>query len=267
MTQAEYKHAPRNSGRRKLMVLTSMVLLLCLACFALGVMVGSSGLKAQNEKGQPASAASADMSTPTPAPVRISPAGQAADVQALKPEVQEAAAGGKAAAQTEEVDGVNREAAAARVAAAVEAALIEKPVVRETPLGSGINLRQKSGAGAASAADALGSDASPSAAKAEEKAVVATASSASKVAAKGDNGEGYVVQIAAFRRDADAQRLAQKLKADFPVYVHQVNLADKGQWFRVLVGPVAKRTEADTLRQKVKEKAGIEGFVKKHSTS
>ncbi|MDY0211863.1 MAG: SPOR domain-containing protein [Desulfuromonadaceae bacterium] len=265
MTQAEYKRVPRTSGRRKLMVLASMVLLLCLACFGLGLMVGGSSLKTSDSKSKPVSAT-----------VRVGTVAQPGERHALKAEAQRgnsarSGAGdttdSKAATQADGVSAAEREAAAERVAAAVEDALIEKPVVRETPLGSGINLRKKSGTSADPAAEGALPSASASAVQnvSGKGTVAVSASSPPKATLKGTKGGSYVVQIAAFRRDADAQRLAQKLKTDFPVYVHQVDLADKGQWFRVLAGPVTERAEADLLKQKVKEKAGIEGFVKKHS--
>ncbi|MDD2558650.1 MAG: SPOR domain-containing protein [Desulfuromonadaceae bacterium] len=284
MAQAEYKRAPRTSGRRKSMVLTFMVLLLCLACFALGVLVGGSGSKPLDAKDKLVNATSADAPAAVPATVRVSPAAQPEENQVLKATAQRAPTklglGGtverEAAVQAESMEAAAREVVAERVAAAVEDALIEKPVTRETPLGSGINLRKKSEVSADFAADVVGSKASiPAANAVSASAALQDRSGKSAVGGatpppleatpKGGKGGAYVVQLASFRRDVDAQHLAQKLKADFPVYVRQVDLADKGQWFRVLAGPVTERAEADMLKQKMKERAGIEGFVKKHS--
>ncbi len=281
MTQAEYKRAPRTAGRRKLMILTSMVLLLCLACFGIGVMVGGSGSKQLDSNLERVST-----TLPVAAPVtvtgRISSAGQFEVTQAHRTEktlVEDQGAKITAESISEAQDkaayAAERESRAERVAAAVEAVLVEKPVVRDIPLGSGINQRKTSDVNAGSKAEgeepvvansvAQGKAGERGTAGTVEVKPVKVAASAPAVVAQRTSGESYVVQVAAFRRDADAQSLAQKLKANFPVYVRQINLADKGQWFRVLVGPVPERTEADILKQKVKEKSGVEGFVKKYS--
>lgn len=288
MTQAEYKREPRTSGRQKSMALTAMVLFLCLASFALGVMVGGSGSETSDVKNKSASATSADVPTTVPAiapaTVRVSPVVQPGEMAVPETETQEdgtpsetdSVTEAKAVMPAEDVDALKKEATATRVAAAVEAPLLEKSVTRETPLGSGINLRKKTDTSITFAEkenlDTSTSDikevTAPAVQDSPTKATVAKrASTSSKTAATAAKRGGYVVQVAAFRRDTDAQHLAQKLKADFPVYVRQVDLADKGQWFRVLVGPASERSEADMLKQKVKNKAGVEGFVKKYTAN
>ncbi len=74
---------------------------------------------------------------------------------------------------------------------------------------------------------------------------------------------GYVVQVGSFKNRADAEKLVVKLKPKFTVLVKQVDLASKGVWFRVLVGPVSTPAAAKKLQDKLISSCKLSGFVKK----
>ena len=69
--------------------------------------------------------------------------------------------------------------------------------------------------------------------------------------------ESWVVQLASFKKQANAQALRDKLiKAKYTAYMQQ----HKSN-YRVLVGPVPKRTDADELQTKLKKDYKLSGIV------
>ena len=261
MTQAEYKR-PRNAGWRKMAVITLLVLVLCLACFALGIMVGGSGSEvvAENAAGRASVSAS----------VREMPESRAVVSDSEQTDSEQAFRKAKYAAEQEQTADIS--ASPDTQDDGEKKVQTEEAVVQEAPLGSGINPRKKAGAtdvavtqepeqGAASAPRVTPqspvSQGSQKASAAEQE----QGSSAPQVTAA--NEGKYVVQVASFRAEADAGALAQKLKPEFPAYVREVDLNEKGIWFRVLVGPWTQREEADEAQRRIKESAKLDGFVKK----
>ena len=266
MTQAEYRR-PRNAGRRKIGVALLLVVVLCLVCFALGIMVGGSGSDDRDtqEREQTVSTVS----------VRETPGSQpAAEVTGREQGKKKIPSQDAEALQTTERD---EEVSPLKKA---ESELKEKPpedeVVQEIPLGSGINTRRKeaetqsSGSAVQPAAEQKSAEkeiapAEPASAPSVKQNTAGTVSdsSSSAEAAQASIEGGYVVQIASFRAKEDADSLAQKLKTEFPAYVRKADLEEKGIWYRVLVGPIDERKKADEVRSKIKEKANLDGFVKK----
>lgn len=260
MTQAEYKR-PRNTGRRKMAVVTLLVLVLCLACFALGIMVGGSGSEEVAEQ--------VTDQTSSSAAVREAPGSAPALSGAEHGEADQVGRQQKSASlqeQTADIPKVQDANGESGTSAQKEEVLVQK-----APLGSGINPRKK--------ADAEVVDPQETEPEAESAPRVTDSAPASQGSTSVSDAqqekstdpapvaaarEGkYVVQIASFRAEADAQTLAQKLKPEFPAYVREVDLSEKGIWFRVLVGPLAQRDEADDAQRRIKESVKLEGFVKK----
>lgn len=255
MTQAEYKRP--NAGRRKMAVVTLLVLVLGLACFSLGIMVGGSGPDDVAEEAPGNATVSASVREAPESMAAVSDSEQGESGQAVSQAKYVAEQG-----QASELRG------SAEIHADVkEQAQTQEAVVHEVPLGSGINPRKNAVAGspevvpetgtAPQVAQVPASQKSPPASAAEKKQ--STSAAQMSVAKEGK----YVVQTASFRAEADARALAQNLKPEFPAYVREVDLGEKGVWFRVLVGPWAQQDEANEVRRRVKESVKLDGFVKK----
>jgi len=72
----------------------------------------------------------------------------------------------------------------------------------------------------------------------------------------------YVVQVASFRGSDEASPLLKQLDTlGVKATVRPVDLAGKGRWFRVYVGPYGSRDEADKVRLKIKKALKIDGLV------
>ncbi|MGM0415862.1 MAG: SPOR domain-containing protein [Thermodesulfobacteriota bacterium] len=264
MTQAEYKR-PHNAGRRKMAAVTLLVLVLCLTCFALGIMVGGSGSDSVAEK-SPDNRDKASVS----ASVRDAPDSMAAVSDSDQGESEQAVRQDKNTAEQEQTSGIT--GSAEMRTDVKKPAQTQEAVVQEVPLGSGINPRKNAVAengvaGSQEVVPETGSEAqvipdtasqkSPPAPSAEKK----ESTSAAQVSSAKDGK--YVIQVASFRTEADARALTQKIKSEFPAYVREVDLDGKGVWFRVLVGPWAQQDEADDIRRRVKESVKLDGFVKR----
>jgi len=72
----------------------------------------------------------------------------------------------------------------------------------------------------------------------------------------------YRIQIASFRSASDATPMQKKiLKAGFPAFVQQVNLNDKGQWFRVYAGPFTSKPSAQENKQRLEQQMHLKGLL------
>lgn len=72
----------------------------------------------------------------------------------------------------------------------------------------------------------------------------------------------HVIQIGAFQNAADAIALKQKmLDKEFPAYVMEADLGDRGLWYRVRLGPYADADKAEVVRRWIEEKDQIKGYV------
>ena len=74
-------------------------------------------------------------------------------------------------------------------------------------------------------------------------------------------GSGFSVQVGAFGESESAERVAGDLRAKgFPVYVTPKAGSPDGRW-RVRVGPVQSRSEADEIAQQLKTREGMPTWV------
>jgi cell division septation protein DedD len=73
---------------------------------------------------------------------------------------------------------------------------------------------------------------------------------------------GFVVQLAAFSKPAEAEALRDRARtAGFSAFTESVK-TDKGTLTRVCIGPAADRAAADQLKLQVQAKLGVAGFVR-----
>lgn len=75
---------------------------------------------------------------------------------------------------------------------------------------------------------------------------------------------GFVVQLGAFSKAADATALRDRLRAQGIVAFTDTVDTDRGRLTRVKAGPVASRAEAERLKARIKDKVGIDGMVRQH---
>ncbi len=75
---------------------------------------------------------------------------------------------------------------------------------------------------------------------------------------------GWAVQVGAFAAEADALALRERLRGGgHPAFVERVP-TDKGELFRVRVGPELRRPAADALKVALKQAFGLDGIVVPH---
>src|ERR1039458_4566591 len=75
--------------------------------------------------------------------------------------------------------------------------------------------------------------------------------------------ENYLLQVGAFQNPADADNLKARLALlGVEAGVEPINLAEKGTWYRVRVGPYSKVEEINRLRQTLAQN-GIEASLVK----
>jgi septal ring-binding cell division protein DamX len=136
------------------------------------------------------------------------------------------------------------------------------PKGNSAPLGSGINL-PKGGyiatPPAPTPAPAVTTP-SPAAAAIPAATVVSAPSSkpvnpaAAPAASKTSAGSGFVVQVAATKDQAEANRLVAKLKGQgFTATSERADLGAKGIWYRVVAGPYSDQAAADKAAAQLKK--------------
>jgi len=75
---------------------------------------------------------------------------------------------------------------------------------------------------------------------------------------------GYVVQTGSFKKMEDAERLKSQLTTKgFEAFIEKADLKEKGIWYRVVLGPLATKGEAEALAGDLKKKERLSGFVRK----
>jgi len=95
------------------------------------------------------------------------------------------------------------------------------------------------------------------------------AASASKDQQSSDAGDGqalaaWVVQVGSFSRQDNATSLRDKLRTKgFKAFVQQARTSE-GAVFRVEVGPILKRADADAMRDKLQAQMQLKGLVVPH---
>jgi len=137
------------------------------------------------------------------------------------------------------------------------------PKGEQPPLGSGINMPPTDSAPAAAAQPAATTStpapkpAVPAAKPAPTPAPVKT------VAARTETGP-FILQVSSSRNPDEAGVLLGKLeKKGYQGSVQQADLGAKGVWYRVIVGPVKSRDEADALARKLKSDMKIDALIRK----
>jgi cell division septation protein DedD len=82
-------------------------------------------------------------------------------------------------------------------------------------------------------------------------------------APKASAGGAYVVQVAATRDQAEAQRLVDKLKGKgFAATSERADLGAKGIWFRVTTGPYGDQATAESAAAQLKQQ-NLSAIVRK----
>jgi DedD protein len=103
----------------------------------------------------------------------------------------------------------------------------------------------------------------------EKKPVVKQAPAATPVPrvvqkAEEPKTKGYVVQTGSFTKMEEAERFKKQLSAKgYDSFVRKVDLKDKGIWYRVLLGPLPTKSDAEKLAGDLKKKERLSGFVRK----
>ncbi|MCK5913143.1 MAG: SPOR domain-containing protein [Desulfuromusa sp.] len=96
--------------------------------------------------------------------------------------------------------------------------------------------------------------------KIQDKSVTSIASGAKMP--KVVSGGSHAVQIGSFGAAGDAISLKKKMVAKgYPVFVVEADLGKKGLWYRVRIGPYADSTVAKSAQKVLAEKEKIKGFV------
>jgi cell division protein FtsN len=73
----------------------------------------------------------------------------------------------------------------------------------------------------------------------------------------------FTVNVGSFKERVKAERLMNELKdKGYKAFVAEATIPQKGTWYRVSVGRFPSRKEAQTFAQEVKEKEGIDYFVR-----
>jgi DedD protein len=130
------------------------------------------------------------------------------------------------------------------------------PRGQEPPLGTGIN--RAPAAPVPRQADAPALPLATAAPAPPAPAPVATSAPAPAVSAEGR----LVVQAGSFRAAEDARSLRDRLaRKDYPAFVQQVDLGDRGIWHRVRIGPYAESAEAQAVAARLKAEERIDAFV------
>ena len=147
------------------------------------------------------------------------------------------------------------------------------------PLGSGINMAPvEEPAAAGSTQPPIDLPAQPIVEKAPRQETVAVvkqpapvvpAATSSSVAGHGSEtlpkrvaGGSHAVQIGSFSAAKDAIALKDKLlKEGYPAFMVEADLGAKGLWYRVRVGPYADAEQAKVAQRVLEKKEKIKGFV------
>lgn len=79
-----------------------------------------------------------------------------------------------------------------------------------------------------------------------------------KVTAQGS----YAVQVGSFAAEVDARKLQKTLLGKgYPAFTVEADLGKKGIWYRVRLGPYADNAAATAMQQLVEQKDKIKGFI------
>ncbi len=140
----------------------------------------------------------------------------------------------------------------------------------QAPLGSGINHppEQKRPEPVVAASTPSPTKPSPAPAAvskpAPAKAPVAAPTAAPAAAAKPTAGSAYVVQVASFPQQSDAQALKERLaQKGYNAYTQDADLGAKGVWHRVYIGPFDDSATAGKTVERLISEERLSALVRK----
>ena len=92
-------------------------------------------------------------------------------------------------------------------------------------------------------------------------AETASAPAAPETPAAPPQGSGWVVQVASFSQQANAERLRDRLKdKDYAAFVEQASTGSGATW-RVRIGPLSERPAAEKLQAEIARSFDLKGLV------
>jgi cell division septation protein DedD len=96
----------------------------------------------------------------------------------------------------------------------------------------------------------------------KKKVAVSAVKPAKPIVSKVVRAGGYILQVASFQQEADANKFLSKLrKHGFSPVVKQVTLPNLGIWYRVYLEGFASRKAADDVRNQLKKTMNIKALV------
>ncbi len=242
MKSATKTRTQRRMERKQVFFLVVLLLVVSLASFTLGVMVGSRGSEAElarqvaDRPAEPAAAAPPAKVKAPPKPTAALPSKSPADTIA---ETKLTFYDKLAKESAPLGSGINlppEEEVKPRPVARPPIELPERPVVKKEPT--------------VAAAAPPASSAAP----------VSTSPAPSQPPASSQGK--YALQVASFAKAADAGRLKSKLVSKgYPAFVVEADLAAKGIWYRVKIGPYADSQAVAEMQQLMEKKEQLKGFV------
>jgi len=247
MAKKVVSRTQRRMERKHAVTLVLLVLVVSLASFSLGVMVGRGG----NQESPQAARTVQPLTLPQAGSAPVS-AAQVASTPAT--ESTESAV-----------------PAATDPAGAADKLTFYDTLPRgDQPLGSGINLppQAESQAPAEPVARLAAQAPSPPAGARVKKPVASSPSPpVASVAAPALSlpvGQGYVVQIASFQKPAQASALRNRLAGKgYVTFVKSADLGSKGTWHRVYAGPYSERRLADKAAGRLHKEEKFSPLVRK----
>lgn len=239
----------RRMEKRQAIILLILVLAVSLASFTLGVIVGRRG--AERDLAQQLRETEKVLVAPAPESVSPPVSEEPAEKQVVAEEPP------KQEAETSQLS------------------FYEDLAKDEAPLGSGINLPPEAEDPPAELPQDLPDQpqAEPATAAQESADLAATEERPAPVAEQAPEAGtsalpaatadgSHVIQIGAFQTAADAIALKQQmLDKEYPAYVMEADLGDKGLWYRVRLGPYADADKAEIVRRWIEEKDQLKGYV------
>jgi len=247
MAQKVVSRTQRRMERKQAVILVLLVLVVSLASFSLGVMVGRSGSEERAVVERPA--APLTLPKPAPGPVAAAPSVESAP----RPETTGAApAAGTTASLSEN--------------AADKLTFYDTLPRGEQPIGSGINLppeKEKENPAPVPVAPSTVQSAPPPAPKPAASVRKPVSGTPSRVTSTPAGG-GYVVQIASFKKPEQARDLRSRLAGKgYVTFVQSADLGNKGVWHRVYAGPYTERGLADKAAARLHKEEKFAPLVRK----
>lgn len=74
----------------------------------------------------------------------------------------------------------------------------------------------------------------------------------------------YILQVASYPQPDEAGKLLGRLtRGGYDVYVQQADLGSKGIWYRVFVGPITGKSQAETLQARIEKEIKVKPLLRK----